>query len=67
MILFIGFTLIITAMVFSYALNESRKSIDESDPDSKPDKSYLHIIAVSTVIHFLIMFLTINGSSEALD
>lgn len=67
MILFIGFTLIITAMVFSYALNESRKSIDESDPDSKPDKSYLHVIAVSTVIYFLIMFLTINGSSEALD
>lgn len=67
MILFIGFTLCVVAGVFSFALKESTKSIDESDPDSKPDKSYLHIIAVSTVIHFLIMFLTINGSSEALD
>lgn len=67
MILFIGFTLIITAMVFSYALNESRKSIDESDPDSKPDKSYLHVIAVSTVIYFLITLFYVAVNSETWD
>lgn len=63
MILFIGFTLIVIAVVFSYALNESKKSIDESDPDSKPDKSYLHIIAVSTVIY---IFFVVARTSEAL-
>lgn len=67
MILFIGFTLIVIAVVFSFALKESTKSIDESDPDSKPDKSYFHIIAVSTVIYVLLILFHMTGSSETLS
>lgn len=67
MILFIGFTLCVVAWVFSFALKESTKSIDESDPDSKPDKSYFHIIAVSTVIYVLLILFHMTGSSETLS
>lgn len=67
MILFIGFTLCVVAWVFSFALKESTKSINESDPDSKPDKSYFHIIAVSTVIYVLLILFYMAGSSEALS
>lgn len=67
MILFIGFALCVVAGVFSFALKESTKSIDESDPDSKPDKSYFRIIAVSTVIYLLPMLFYMTGSSETLS
>lgn len=67
MILFIGFAICVVAVVFSFALKESTKSIDESDPDSKPDKSYFHIIAVSTVIYVLLILFHMTGSSETLS
>lgn len=67
MILFIGFALCVVAGVFSFALKESTNSIDESDPDSKPNKSYFHIIAVSTIIYVLLILFHMAGSSEALS
>lgn len=67
MILFIGFALCVVAGVFSFALKKSTKSIDESDPDSKPDKSYFYIIAVSTVIYVLLILFHMAGSSGALS
>ncbi|MDE6834678.1 MAG: hypothetical protein K2J39_10615 [Ruminococcus sp.] len=53
--MFIGFAGIVIALVFRYTLNEMTKSIDVSDPESKPDRLYHNIALVSIVVYLLIV------------
>lgn len=57
MIFLIGFSLVVVACVISFASKESSKTIDELNPESKPDKSYSYIILGCSIAYISLILL----------
>ena len=59
-------SVVVVVGVILFTSKESSKTIDESNPESKPDKSYFYMILGCTVVYMLLMLFLADRSGEAL-